>query len=469
VNAADAAAAPRRPRNEEPDGHSDFAGLAARVAAEGGGKISAEVSRELALDIVLNEIVEQACRATGASGAAIALRREGEMVCRASAGDNAPQLGTRLSAKSGLTGICVRSGQVQCCDDALTDRRADGEASRQMGVRSVMVQPILGEQDVMGIIEIFSPQPAAFVEREQRTLEILAGRILRSVEERRRVQSSSPAVMPAPAAERSEVAAPYMSEDETIPAKGFDWFASMMGAIVVFVALVMGAIVGIRVGWLKGYSLGRAAEVSSAKSRAGRAQLSASGSSSSSSSSSISSPASSSPSVSALPVSSPGAGAGISTANANGSTKANLAGSGERNLAVDGRTEAAESGPIPAGGLRVYENGREIFRMQNGKAVAMKQGTSPPAEAGENVVLRRVEPKYPEQARVQHLEGPVVLDVRIGKEGAVQEATVVSGDPVLAAAAVEAVRQWSFRPRMEGGHAVEMETEITLNFKLPAR
>jgi protein TonB len=99
----------------------------------------------------------------------------------------------------------------------------------------------------------------------------------------------------------------------------------------------------------------------------------------------------------------------------------------------------------------------------------MKQGTSPPAEAGENVVLRRVEPKYPEQARVQHLEGPVVLDVRIGKEGAVQEATVVSGDPVLAAAAVEAVRQWSFRPRMEGGHAVEMETEITLNFKLPAR
>ena len=64
----------------------------------------ADVSGELALDIVLNEIVEQACLATGATGAAIALAHGEEMICRASTGGSAPELGTRLNMNSGLAG-----------------------------------------------------------------------------------------------------------------------------------------------------------------------------------------------------------------------------------------------------------------------------------------------------------------------------------------------------------------------------
>src|ERR1700736_3911962 len=65
-------AAPRR--------ESDVADLAARFAAHGGGRVSVEVSAELALEVVLNEIVEQACLATGATGAAVLFERDGEMV-----------------------------------------------------------------------------------------------------------------------------------------------------------------------------------------------------------------------------------------------------------------------------------------------------------------------------------------------------------------------------------------------------
>jgi periplasmic protein TonB len=89
--------------------------------------------------------------------------------------------------------------------------------------------------------------------------------------------------------------------------------------------------------------------------------------------------------------------------------------------------------------------------------------------AAEGSVVRRVEPEYPEQALTQHVQGPVLLDVHIDEEGAVQEIKVVSGDPRLADAAIAAVRQWRFKPQTVNGHAVEMETKITLKFTLPPR
>ena len=79
-----------QPRNSNFE--TDLAQLAAVFSAHGGG-VSPELSKNLALEIVLNEIVVQACLSTGATGAAIALERDGEMVCRASNGETAPALG----------------------------------------------------------------------------------------------------------------------------------------------------------------------------------------------------------------------------------------------------------------------------------------------------------------------------------------------------------------------------------------
>src|SRR5260370_13563856 len=69
---------------------SDVAELTAKFTAFGGGKVSAEISADLALEVVLNEIVEQACLATCAPGAAVLFQRNGGIVCRASYGATPP-------------------------------------------------------------------------------------------------------------------------------------------------------------------------------------------------------------------------------------------------------------------------------------------------------------------------------------------------------------------------------------------
>jgi protein TonB len=86
----------------------------------------------------------------------------------------------------------------------------------------------------------------------------------------------------------------------------------------------------------------------------------------------------------------------------------------------------------------------------------------------EDSLVRRVEPQYPEQARLHQVQGAVLLDVRIGRDGVVQEVKLVSGNQLLADAAMTAVRQWRFKPHFVNGNAADMETKITLKFTLPS-
>src|SRR5215475_110947 len=76
--------------------YSDVTQVAKTLAEHGGSA----VALALALDLVLNEVVEQARLATGATGAAVALERDGEMVCRATTGQHAPELGVRIETAS---------------------------------------------------------------------------------------------------------------------------------------------------------------------------------------------------------------------------------------------------------------------------------------------------------------------------------------------------------------------------------
>jgi len=78
-----------------------------------------------------------------------------------------------------------------------------------------------------------------------------------------------------------------------------------------------------------------------------------------------------------------------------------------------------------------------------------------------------VEPEYPPEARTQHIQGAVVLDVQIGGDGAVHNIAVVEGNSLLAEAAVQAVRQWRYQPFSVDGQSVEMQTRITIRFTLP--
>jgi TonB family protein len=441
---------------------SDLRELAALFAAHSGGSFSAEVAADLALDIVLSEIVEQACLATGATGAAIILERDGEMVCRASSGANAPEMGARLSSKAGLTAECIRTQQMQRCEDALIDPRADTEASRDLGVRSLLILPLLRNGGLLGVLEALSSRAGAFGERDEVTLEALGQQILKNLAHASEAAAgaaihtteagelrgsaeavpavfldgnasgSVPAESPMNSQKEDEVAAEVLAQ---APRSRVDIVTVALSAAVVICAVLLATLVGLRVSSRK--TDGKRAPVSASASRTGAGETNL-----------------------------------ASTQSAEASTVPAAVGSKvETRVDAKNTVKAAGTNPTrsgeavpPEGGLFVYENGKEVFRMP--PAVPVERAgiveVSP-----EGSPLHRVEPEYPEAAREQGIQGAVVLDVRIGRDGAVQDVKVVSGQQVLADAAIAAVKQWRFKPQVRAGQAVEMQTRVTLNFKLP--
>ena len=82
------------------------------------------------------------------------------------------------------------------------------------------------------------------------------------------------------------------------------------------------------------------------------------------------------------------------------------------------------------------------------------------------MLIRRVEPSYPTPAKIAHVQGPVVLEAIISKDGTIEHLQLVSGNPMLVPAAIGAVSQWRYRPYILNGEAIEVETRITVNFIL---
>jgi len=87
------------------------------------------------------------------------------------------------------------------------------------------------------------------------------------------------------------------------------------------------------------------------------------------------------------------------------------------------------------------------------------------SEFAKTLLIKEVSPKYPEAAREQH-EGTVevVLKGLISKEGDVIDVQLISGPPVFMQPAIDAVKQWKYKPYLPNGQAMEFETEITVNF-----
>lgn len=475
---------------------TDFAELAARFGAHGGGSLAPELCAELALEIVLNDIVERACIATGATGAAIVLRRDGELVCRARSGDMAPELGARLEGTSGLSGECLRTHQTQSCDDVLDDPRANLEASQRLGARSVIVMPLLGRAELVGVFELFSFRPHAFGEREKRILESLCARTLNNMEraseyarqleyrriERKRIEhkmmeqkqfeqkqfeqrqpeekpTEQRKIVPVNEA-RAGISAQRL---ENSSRRRFDPLTWTLGAAVLACAIGLGVLAGRR--------------LESQRAAPGKYALA---------DASMAVPASAAASET------PGV--------------AKTKDDGANSPAQQPVDKAVASSPgVAPGGLMIFENGREVFRMPPGQSQIVKnqvgqseietkqseqyqaasstrvQGTGlQPASSAErekviapttsraaSVLLRRVEPEYPEEARKQGIQGVVVLEVHIGADGTVQDVVVVSGPPELVEASKDAVKQWKFKTYTENGQPMEMQSRVSLNFKLP--
>lgn len=84
----------------------------------------------------------------------------------------------------------------------------------------------------------------------------------------------------------------------------------------------------------------------------------------------------------------------------------------------------------------------------------------------EGYLVHRVQPIYPPLAKAARIQGPVELRAIISKDGFIENLRVLGGHPMLVTAAVDAVKQWRYRPYVLNGEPVEVETQITVNFVL---
>ena len=98
-------------------------------------------------------------------------------------------------------------------------------------------------------------------------------------------------------------------------------------------------------------------------------------------------------------------------------------------------------------------------------ASAEKPQAQVPAEVMEKLLVHRVEPTYPAEARKANLQGIIALDVVIGRDGSVVSMRPLNGPPVLAAAAMDALRWWKFEPYRLNGEPAVVETTVAVEFK----
>jgi len=166
------------------------AAVAARVAQEQGYSLAEMAQRDL--DAALQLLAQRAEYITQAGGAAIALQRDGHegMMCRASAGANAPEVGALFSSDSGLSGESVRTQQPLHCHDAERDSRVNREICRQLGIASVVVMPVVNDDQVLGVFELFSGQPNAFGDRDLAALQRLSEMVATAVKLARAAEAS---------------------------------------------------------------------------------------------------------------------------------------------------------------------------------------------------------------------------------------------------------------------------------------
>jgi len=147
---------------------------------------------EIDLEPGISIIAEKAQTLTGATGAAIALRRGNEIVCRARTGRTAPDIGVRLQTDSGLSAECVRTGEVLLCNDAESNPRVDWASCRRMGVRSILVAPLRHFRRTLGVFEVLSSTPHAFDNNDVATMQFLSGMMVAAISRLSSLQPAAP-------------------------------------------------------------------------------------------------------------------------------------------------------------------------------------------------------------------------------------------------------------------------------------
>ncbi|WP_033375701.1 sensor domain-containing diguanylate cyclase [Leeia oryzae] len=134
-------------------------------------QVQSEIAR-LGLDLseVMNLVVERVQPLMQADGAVIELVENEDMVYAATSGIAEPFLGLRLKQGESLSGLCVRAGKLLRCNDTETDARVAIDACRQIGLRSMMVMPLVHQGEVVGVLKAMSSQPDRFGKKDEQLL-----------------------------------------------------------------------------------------------------------------------------------------------------------------------------------------------------------------------------------------------------------------------------------------------------------
>ena len=134
-------------------------------------------------------IVDRASTLTRANGAALALARQGKLICHASSGFLTPDLGVEIDLHRGISGLCARSGTSWRCDSADHDPHVDRLRCRELGTQSVLAAPVSHLNSVLGVLEVFSNQKNAFDDHDVATVQLLAGLLVVAITRGARLHS----------------------------------------------------------------------------------------------------------------------------------------------------------------------------------------------------------------------------------------------------------------------------------------
>ena len=464
----------------------------------------------LALHLRLREFTEEIRSSAGRGSCTIGLLEGSVFICRAGAGTFGPSLGAEIDADDFLTAECVRSHYSHACQDTQTDPRVDAMTYRVMAVRSAFVVPLLAREQLIGILQAFSPDSHAFGMAVRERIENVARKIVDVVapeevkpqipapvraqevlaEEQagRSLEKSTDAVVPPPITtpiappqaqfpirplENRPAPEPPLHEPpaqehpipremrplaDTLPAPRRQ---SRQNLVLAFAVLAAGFALASLLWWVEQEKLRRG--------------VLAAGS------------ATPVTSMSSPPSAAEDAPAGARTLaeskpEAAPETKAQHISLPSPNAKAR-RTYSEGAGP-PSEDLVVYEKGKVIYR--SGPAGTTTIGgpvtsaseterlvpapapaaASPDDSAG-GTLLRHVAPVYPAAALTARVEGDVVLLGVIGKDGTVHEIRAVRGDPRLVNAAIDAVHHWRYDPFRSNGEPVDMLSTLTVHFRLP--
>jgi protein TonB len=440
---------------EESPSDFDLVSVLREAAASGSQPLSA----------IADAVADAARVLSGADGTALGLESRGIIVCRARSGRIAPPIGAPISTESGISGECLRTATMLVCHDAMTDPRVDTEVCRSLGIRSVAAVPVRGPGTAAGILEAFAARPNAFDGAALGSLRDLA--LIAETAYMREARDHGLAARPMPTfTSPTTYPTPPLATEDILdglsePSKRRLWY---VGGVAVLLLLA------VAVAWWSWHVPADEATIG------GQSVHAASGE-----------PAHTQP----VRETAPKPGPGVPTTRSDRSRPQivlNAADLKPIEVRPDSSSTSetpsvpAESTPTPSTKktdseasvieppsveLTASVNSEELARLTSIPTQLPSAGPRVSEGVVEPTLIHKIAPSYPMQARTERISGKVVLSATIGADGSVGEIAVVSGSPILAEAAKEAVRKWRYRPAMLNGSPILIQKQIMFLFTLP--